>query len=92
MDGMEEKRRVLAGLAGATVVTSLRGRTGSGGSRPGKKANIDRAEAKGAALLYHDYFSESPTYRQEVFKRRYRLPRSLFLRVHKAILEDDPLL
>ena len=49
-DGTEEAA-VLAGTAAATVVTSLRGRTGSGGSRPGKKANIDRADAEGAALL-----------------------------------------
>ena len=86
-----DEATALTGTAAAMVLTSIgREHADPEGSRPGKRANIDRAGAEQAARLYRDYFSENPTYPEEVFERRYRLPRSIFLRVHHAVVADGP--
>ena len=33
-----------------------------GGSRPGKRRNIDRRDQEGAMRIYKDYFAAQPTY------------------------------
>ena len=68
----------------------IRKRTRWGGSRPGKRSNVDRGVRFGAERIYRDYFSAVPTYGELHFQRRYRMPRSLFLRIHDSILEKDP--
>ncbi|XP_028091286.1 uncharacterized protein LOC114291631 [Camellia sinensis] len=40
--------------------------------------------------LFLDYFAESPVYPPELFRRRFRMKRSLFLRIQAAIEAHDP--
>lgn len=60
-----------------------------GGSLPGKRPNIDRKAEEGAQRLYDDYFSESPVYTDEQFERRFRMSRRLFLRIAKALEQNE---
>ncbi|XP_029708579.2 uncharacterized protein LOC115255014 [Aedes albopictus] len=53
----------------------------AGGSRPGKKPNINRGAHEGAQRLFQDYFSESPTYTDSQFRRRFRMSRNLFTKI-----------
>jgi hypothetical protein len=39
--------------------------------------------------LYRDYFSECPTYPGKFFRRRFRMRRSLYLRIAHAVEEHD---
>ncbi|XP_055586729.1 uncharacterized protein LOC129739346 [Uranotaenia lowii] len=50
-------------------------------SRKGKKPNIDRLAQQGSLRLIADYFSEQPLYSEEQFRRRFRMRRSLFIRI-----------
>ncbi|KAE8908981.1 hypothetical protein PF005_g10422 [Phytophthora fragariae] len=61
-----------------------------GGSRPGKLANIDRLAGFYAELFYRDYFSASPTYNGEHFRRRFRMNRDLFKKFASDIECHDP--
>ena len=51
-----------------------------GGSVPGRRY-IQRDRERHAAKLYKDYFSHDPRYNDRLFRRRFRMRRSLFLRV-----------
>lgn len=53
----------------------------AGGSRPGKKPNINRNAHEGAVRLQQDYFSENPTYSDEQFRRRFRMSRKVFTKI-----------
>ena len=64
--------------------------TKHGGSRPGRSGNVERGRVSAALRLYHDYFSPTPVYGPEVFARRFRLPRSIFLRIVQALEVHDP--
>ncbi|KAJ9561744.1 hypothetical protein OSB04_006904 [Centaurea solstitialis] len=46
-----------------------------------KAPNIDRGRVEGNARLIADYFSDNPTYPEEMFKRRFRMSRNLFIRI-----------
>lgn len=61
-----------------------------GGSVPGKSPNIDRGVQEGARQLFNDYFSASPTYDSVMFRRRYRMSKALFLRIHNKLVSEDP--
>ncbi|KAE8986670.1 hypothetical protein PR003_g23720 [Phytophthora rubi] len=61
-----------------------------GGSRPGKLPNIDRLAGFYAELFYRDYFSASPTYNGEHFRRRFRMNRDLFKKFASDIECHDP--
>jgi len=58
-----------------------------GGSKPGKAPNIDRNRAFFHQILMKDYFGESPTYPANLFRRRFRMRRELFLRIQGDLLE-----
>ena len=60
-----------------------------GGSVPGKRANINRNRAFYGELLVRDYFAEGCTYTDEQFRRRFRMRRSLFLRILDAVVQHD---
>ena len=60
-----------------------------GGSRRGKRANLNRDIRAGAERIYRDYFSSTSTYTAEQFERRYRMPREVFVRLHNAIVAKD---
>lgn len=61
------------------------------GSYPGKRANKDRRFAESALRLFRQYFGvdgRPPTYDEGDFERRFRMPRSLFMRLYNGITED----
>ncbi|KAJ9560542.1 hypothetical protein OSB04_005702 [Centaurea solstitialis] len=61
-----------------------------------KVPNIDRGRVEGNTRLIADYFSDNPTYPEEMFKRRFRMSRLLgFLWISSAqtdlrIISDLP--
>ncbi|XP_038698026.1 uncharacterized protein LOC119995584 [Tripterygium wilfordii] len=48
------------------------------------------AARRGHERLYRDYFAETPTYPPNIFRRRFRMNRSLFLRILSAVEGFDP--
>ncbi|KAG3087409.1 hypothetical protein PI124_g6322 [Phytophthora idaei] len=60
-----------------------------GGSRPGKLPNVDRQAELYASLLFQDYFSESPIYSEDHFRRRFHMHRSLFTKIASGIGHYD---
>ncbi|XP_020242659.1 uncharacterized protein LOC109820874 [Asparagus officinalis] len=58
------------------------------GSVPGHLV-INRGREEGNSRLYHDYFSDNPTYGANLFRRRFRMHRSLFLRIVEAVRDHD---
>ncbi|XP_057793131.1 uncharacterized protein LOC131009740 [Salvia miltiorrhiza] len=55
-----------------------------GGSVLGHKV-IHRDREAAAHRLFNDYFSENPTFNEGMFRRRFRMSRSLFLRIVDAV-------
>ena len=51
---------------------------------------INRNRSFGHQRIFHDYFSENPTYPDYIFRRRFRMRRNLFLRIQAAIESHDP--
>lgn len=40
-------------------------------------------------MLYEDYFADKPVYPDYKFRRRFRMKRPLFLRIHNAVRDHD---
>ncbi|CAM8926970.1 unnamed protein product [Rhodiola kirilowii] len=59
-----------------------------GGSTMNRQV-INRDREEGNARLYRDYFSENPTYPESIFRRRFRMRRSLFLRIQRELAVHD---
>ena len=59
------------------------------GSQKGRRM-IERDTIAGGIRLHSDYFSESPTYPSDVFRRRFRMPREIYERVKEVLVEHDP--
>ncbi|XP_028102473.1 uncharacterized protein LOC114301711 [Camellia sinensis] len=59
------------------------------GSVRGRKV-IHRDHIQGHERLFLDYFVESPVYPPELFRRRFRMKRSLFLRIQAAVEAHNP--
>ncbi|XP_038713417.1 putative nuclease HARBI1 [Tripterygium wilfordii] len=59
-----------------------------GGSTPGR-VFIDRNRKEGHEKLVRDYFSANPTYNEKIFRRRYRMSRDLFNRIHEGVVSYD---
>ncbi|KAJ9546399.1 hypothetical protein OSB04_018942 [Centaurea solstitialis] len=49
----------------------------------------DRQREIGEARLMEDYFIDNPTYDADMFRRRFRMQRSLFLRIVDAVTAND---
>ena len=62
----------------------------SGGSRPGRAANVDRHGVLLGDILYRQYFAEVPTYDEATFRRRFRVSRRIFDRIFDDVVESDP--
>lgn len=60
-----------------------------GGSRPGRQPNADRNFEDGTARIVRDYFSANPVYNDRLFRRRFRMQKSLFVRIMDGVLEQD---
>jgi len=59
-----------------------------GGSVPGHRV-IHRDREVAGQRLFSDYFSENPTYNEEMFRRRFRMSRSLFIRIVNSVKSHD---
>jgi hypothetical protein len=62
---------------------------GWGGSVLGKRPNIDRDAQAGHDRIFKDYFAANATFPRAKFERRYRMPKSIFLRIMEAVEEHD---
>ena len=51
---------------------------------------IWRNPLQGHDRLFHDYFAETPVYPPNVFRRRFRMSRSLFLCIHSRVEATEP--
>nr|XP_011459904.1 PREDICTED: uncharacterized protein LOC101296748 [Fragaria vesca subsp. vesca] len=51
---------------------------------------VPRNIAKGHKNLYRDYFADPPIFPDNVFRRRFRMRRHVFDRIHNAVLSCDP--
>ncbi|XP_071678465.1 uncharacterized protein [Lolium perenne] len=60
-----------------------------GGSKPGKRMNINYHREAGAMLLDADYFNDDVTYLPKKFWRRFRMNKELFLKVVHDVREYD---
>jgi hypothetical protein len=60
-----------------------------GGSRLGKKANIDREYGEVHERLQRYYFNDIPKYDHDTFRRRFRMSRRLFLRIEEGVQRAD---
>ncbi|XP_074355919.1 uncharacterized protein LOC141695581 [Apium graveolens] len=50
---------------------------------------INRNRASGHQRIYRDYFADNPTYPDYIFRRRFRMRRSLFSRIQEAVESHD---
>lgn len=66
-----------------------RRRRKGGGSRKGKTRNIDRQRVEHNDILMRDYFNDNCTYTMDQFRRRFRMRRSLFLRLLSDLTQAD---
>ena len=60
-----------------------------GGSRPGRRPNIEQERALLGNILYRQYFCTDPIYDHNTFRRRYRVSRTLFDRLYDAMVSTD---
>ncbi|EEY59293.1 uncharacterized protein PITG_21096 [Phytophthora infestans T30-4] len=60
-----------------------------GGSVPGKAANIQPDFDEAHNKLWKLYFAENPRFSAKYFRRRYRMRRSLFIRIMNAVVARD---
>ena len=54
-----------------------------------RKRYCERQGEIGVERLINDYFSPNPTYGPEVFRRRFRMHKSVFLRIVEAVTAND---
>ena len=60
-----------------------------GGSRVGRRPNIDRERTLLGNILYRQYFAEDPIYDHTAFRRRYRVSRAVFDRLFDSMGSMD---
>uniref|UniRef100_J3LR19 DAD domain-containing protein n=1 Tax=Oryza brachyantha TaxID=4533 RepID=J3LR19_ORYBR len=76
------------------IIDRLKEKIASGPSRRrrqiGTRRYIPRNREAGNDDLVANYFSESPIYTDEMFRRRFRMRKSLFLRIVSALSEWSP--
>ncbi|KAL0015020.1 hypothetical protein SO802_002089 [Lithocarpus litseifolius] len=65
-----------------------RASTSHRGSVPGRRF-IQRDHGQGHQRIFQDYFAESLVYPLKVFRRRFRMSRSLFLHIKSNLEEKD---
>lgn len=92
MQAEEEETEAMMMMAGAVHLCHRRQRENLIARHDGSIMNhrvIDRNKEEGHNRLYHDYFSNTPTYTETQFCRRFRMHRPLFLRIGEAITTHD---
>ena len=84
-------RAVLQTILLALIQTFILNSTPThGGSAPGRNTNIDRCFRKKETELFENYFSANPRYSKKHFRRRFRMPYDLFMKIHDDVLAYDP--
>ena len=58
--------------------------------QPKTRVYIERDREVGHIQLWQDYFSENPTYTHDLFRRRFRMNKSLFLRIVERLGNEVP--
>jgi hypothetical protein len=61
-----------------------------GGSHPGRAPNVKRDIRSGHEQLWQDYLAPDAVFPANVFRRRFRMRKSLFLKIMKDIRAHDP--
>ena len=59
-------------------------------NKPTRRAYFERYRKQGHNQLWNDYFKENPTYPPEMFRRRFRMNKPLFLRIVEHISKEVP--
>ncbi|XP_056850910.1 uncharacterized protein LOC108825135 [Raphanus sativus] len=67
-----------------------RRRTRSGKKTKKKRVVIERNREEGHQRLWNDYFSDTPTYQENQFRRRFRINKSLFMRIVDRLSNEVP--
>ncbi|KAH9468260.1 hypothetical protein Pst134EA_033420 [Puccinia striiformis f. sp. tritici] len=60
-----------------------------GGSRPGRQPNLERGFEEGYQRLYRDYLAPEPIYGDNLFRRRFRMHRELFIKIVDDVTAHD---
>jgi hypothetical protein len=60
-----------------------------GGSRPGRRGNIERDRLEMHARMIKDYFADNPIYGPSLFRRRFRMQCSLFETIMERVCGHD---
>ncbi|XP_020262708.1 uncharacterized protein LOC109838698 [Asparagus officinalis] len=76
-------------LMGAAAVEEEEQGKGSTSVQHKRRTVLHRYRLEGHNRLFQDYFADTPTYPLHYFRRRFRMSRSLFLRIHDAVVEHD---
>ncbi|XP_020242910.1 uncharacterized protein LOC109821128 [Asparagus officinalis] len=76
-------------LMGAAAVEEEEQGKGSTSVQHKRRTVLHRYRLEGHNRLFPDYFADTPTYPLHYFRRRFRMSRSLFLRIHDAVVEHD---
>jgi hypothetical protein len=58
-----------------------------GGSKKGKKPNVERGRQRHSSNLHDDYFCENPVCDERIFRRRFRMRPTLFARIKQDLLQ-----
>ncbi|CAM6084263.1 unnamed protein product [Calypogeia fissa] len=61
-----------------------------GGSRPGRAPNLFRDHVGGHGRIWDDYFCENPVYPSHIFRRCFRMRKSVFFKIHDKLVEHVP--
>ncbi|EHS64664.1 uncharacterized protein PGTG_21015 [Puccinia graminis f. sp. tritici CRL 75-36-700-3] len=60
-----------------------------GGSRPGRRANLNHGFEEGYQRFYKDYLAPEPVYVDDLFRRQFRMHRGLFLKIVDDLTEHN---
>jgi hypothetical protein len=88
-DDEEEEMALRLLVENMGMENEIQGRPSPGGSRPGKRENIDREREVGYKRIMKDYFGEDPVYPPHLFRRRFRMQWCLFLRIMHEVCAYD---
>src|SRR5690349_8056646 len=84
----DDEEQFLLLLQQSAVSASMTNMVVHGGSHAGRQ-NVDRGRLAGHQQIIMDYFSETPVYNDKLFRRRFRMRKSLFLRIMAAVETED---
>ena len=83
----DDEEEVLLSLITADIFSGSERKRG--GSCVGRNPNLPRAHQIGHLRIIKDYFNDNPVYNDRLFRRRFRMRRSLFLSIATAVAEHD---